>query len=65
MAAAVRLSRIAAWLTRTDQEGSLASNPTVAPIDLTVQGSDWLWAVFAVMFSTGLGVRFLSPLSRG
>jgi len=38
------------------QEGSLASNPTVAPIDLTVQGSDWLWAVFAVMFSTGLGV---------
>ena len=36
--------------------GSLAHNPTVAPIDLTVQGSDFLWAVFAVMLATGLGV---------
>lgn len=29
--------------------GALQSNPTVANIDLTVAGSDFLWAIFSVM----------------
>jgi hypothetical protein len=32
------------------------SNPRVALIDLTIQGSDWLWAVFAVMLASACGM---------
>merc|ERR1712093_580237 len=31
-------------------------NPTVADADITVQGSDFLWAIFAVMLATAIGV---------
>lgn len=31
------------------------ANPRTANADLTDAGSDFLWAVFAVMFATGLG----------
>jgi len=36
--------------------GSLSSNPTVAFADLTVRGSSWLWAAFAIMLASGIGV---------
>lgn len=36
--------------------GSLSYNPTVANADLTVRGSDWLWAAFAIMIASGIGV---------
>ena len=33
---------------------ALNSNPPNAAIDITTRGSDWLWAVFAVMLFTDL-----------
>ena len=36
--------------------GSLSYNPTIAFADLTKRGSDWLWAAFAVMLASGVGV---------
>ena len=45
---------------------ALSSNPTVADIDITTPGSDWLWAVFSVMAATGLGTMVWSlKVSRG
>ncbi len=45
---------------------ALRVNPTVADIDITTHGSDWLWAVFSVMAATGLGTMIWSlKLSRG
>ena len=35
---------------------SLSVNPTVADADLTTHGSDWLWAAFAVMLASAVGV---------
>ncbi|PWN27657.1 family A G protein-coupled receptor-like protein, partial [Jaminaea rosea] len=35
---------------------SISSNPTVADIDITTNGTDWLWAVFAVMLFTTIGI---------
>lgn len=36
--------------------GSLGVNPTVANADITVRGTDWLWAAFAIMLASGVGV---------
>lgn len=36
--------------------GSLSVNPTVANADITVRGTDWLWAAFAIMLASGIGV---------
>ncbi|KAJ9479157.1 Protein YRO2 [Pseudozyma hubeiensis] len=45
---------------------ALTSNPTVADIDITTHGSDWLWAVFSVMAGTGLLTMVWSlKVSRG
>lgn len=45
---------------------ALRVNPTVADIDITTHGSDFLWAVFSVMAATGLGTMIWSlKLSRG
>ncbi|EST05565.1 Rhodopsin, archaeal/bacterial/fungal [Kalmanozyma brasiliensis GHG001] len=45
---------------------ALQSNPTVADIDITTHGSDFLWAVFSVMAATGLGTMVWSlKVSRG
>ncbi|GAC93584.1 hypothetical protein PHSY_001149 [Pseudozyma hubeiensis SY62] len=45
---------------------ALSSNPTVADIDITTHGSDWLWAVFSVMATTGLLTMVWSlKVSRG
>lgn len=38
--------------------GAIQSNPRVAEIDLTVAGSDFLWAIFATMLASGLGLTF-------
>ncbi|KAL7006993.1 hypothetical protein EMMF5_003577 [Cystobasidiomycetes sp. EMM_F5] len=46
---------------------ALVVNPVVADADLTVRGSDWLWAVFAVMLASALGVlawSFLIPAGQ-
>lgn len=37
---------------------ALSINPPVALIDLTTQGSDFLWAIFAAMLASGLGLTF-------
>lgn len=34
----------------------LTINPPVADADLTSRGSSFLWAIFAIMFASGLGV---------
>lgn len=45
---------------------ALSINPTVADIDITTAGSDFLWAVFSVMAATGLGTMIWSlKMSRG
>ncbi|SYW75382.1 related to YRO2 - putative plasma membrane protein, transcriptionally regulated by Haa1p [Ustilago bromivora] len=45
---------------------ALRVNPTVADIDITTAGSDWLWAVFSVMAACGLGTMVWSlKVSRG
>ncbi|GAA98349.1 uncharacterized protein L969DRAFT_46108 [Mixia osmundae IAM 14324] len=36
--------------------GVFTSNQRVADVDLTTHGSDFLWAVFAIMFVSGLGL---------
>lgn len=41
---------------------ALEQNPTVADIDITVRGSDWLWAVFSIMGLSFLGVSFYTFL---
>lgn len=49
---------MASWLAHTHAMANnvLDMNPPSANAHLTVQGSDWLWAVFAVMASTALGI---------
>lgn len=40
--------------------GAIAANPPSYDEDITVRGSDWLWAVFAIMVATGLGTTVLA-----
>ncbi|EPQ30365.1 uncharacterized protein PFL1_01891 [Pseudozyma flocculosa PF-1] len=48
------------------RNNALDLNPTVAQIDITTNGSSWLWAVFSVMAATGLGCMVWGmKMSRG
>ncbi|SPO25368.1 related to YRO2 - putative plasma membrane protein, transcriptionally regulated by Haa1p [Ustilago trichophora] len=56
----------AAQLLKRAGNEALRVNPTVADIDITTHGSDWLWAVFSVMALSGLVTMFWSlKVSRG
>ena len=35
---------------------ALISNPTIADIDITTAGSDFLWAVFSIMLGGAIGL---------
>ena len=35
---------------------ALISNPTIADIDITTAGSDFLWAVFSIMLGSAIGL---------
>ncbi|CAO1616902.1 unnamed protein product [Sympodiomycopsis kandeliae] len=41
---------------RVVARSSISSNPLVADIDITSQATDFLWAVFAVMLATTIGI---------
>lgn len=43
---------------RIAARSSINSNPLVADIDITSQATDFLWAVFAVMLFTTIGILF-------
>lgn len=61
---AIVTTTLCAGLTMAD---SLSVNPVVADADLTTHGSDWLWAAFAVMLASAVGVfawSFMVPSER-
>lgn len=56
MTLSAMLLALAASTVSVMAQGSIGVNPTVAQADLTVQGTDWLWAAFAIMLASAIGV---------
>lgn len=50
------LLAVAASTVSVMAQGSIGVNPTVAQADITVEGTDWLWAAFAIMLASAIGV---------
>ena len=62
------LLAVAASIVSVAAQGSIGSNPVVADADITVQGTDFLWAAFAVMLASAIGVfawSFMVPRELG